>query len=267
MAVAVERWEAESLENVKENGRTKPLVLSCKQAGRGGYERRPFLVKAMGAPGGVVLASLRNEFLGMLLARELGLRVAGPSLVEIPEDVAAAINMTLKRYGFQVMSGTAVGSAHLPRLVQIGRPVQIPEAAQNEAAAVYAFDLLTQNVDRRLTNPNCALHEGHVFPYDFEMCFSFMMAIGGGGDPVALSGHGVHRDHVFRPILHKLSSIIDLEPFMAGLKRLKNKGNLDALMTAVPEQWREGAKQIRAHILAVASRAGEFRLELMKTLA
>jgi hypothetical protein len=266
MVAGVETWEAEALEQVKESGRTKPMVLSCKRAGGGVHERRPFLVKAIGAPE-ITALSLRNELLGMLLARELGLTAADPALIEIPPDVADAINATLKRYGFQIMSGTAVGSAHMTGLVPLGLPMQLPEAAQDEAAAVYAFDLLTQNPDRRVSNPNCALREGHVFPYDFEMCFSFTRLIFGGGDPMDLEKHGIYRDHLFRPTLHKLSSTIDLGPFCERLKRLAKKGRLDALVATVPEAWRGGTDQIVGHILAVASRASDFGLELMKTLA
>jgi hypothetical protein len=262
--VAVETWQAEMLEQVKETGRTKPLVLSCKPARGGVHERRPFVVKAIGAPE-VALSSLRNEFLGMLLARELGLAAAGPTLIDISEQVAVAINGTLRRLNFQIKSGTAVGSTHLAGLVPIGPRTPLPEVARDEAAAVYAFDLLTQNLDRRADNPNCAFHEGHIFPYDFEMCFSFTMTVGGGGDPVDLQQHGIYRNHVLRPALRAASSTIDLGPFFEGLKRLK-KSRLDALVGAIPQEWRGGSDQIRSHILAVASRANDFRIELLKTL-
>lgn len=264
--VVVETWEAEALEQVKENGRTKPLVLSCKPASGGVHERRPFVVKAMGSPE-MTPQSLRNEFLGMLLARELGLAVTGPTLIAVPGDVAVAINANLRRYGFQIMSGAAVGSAHLTGLVPVGPRMDLPEGALDEAAAVYAFDLLTQNPDRRSNNPNCALHDGHVFPFDFEMCFSFTLVLGGGGDPVDVGKHRICRDHVFRPILHKLSKFIDLDPFFEGLTRLKKPERLDALVAAIPEEWRGGTDAIRGHIFAVASRVDDFRVELLKTLA
>jgi hypothetical protein len=84
-----------------------------------------------------------------------------------------------------VLAGTeaeeALGTA-AERQTMVIKALGLPEVT--EAARIYAYDLITQNPDRRADNPNCGSYNGRLVAYDFEMAFSFLYAIPGtAGEP------------------------------------------------------------------------------------
>lgn len=261
---ALDVWEPLALEEVK-HGRTGPLVLTCARDQDPAPVPAQFLVKALGL-NEITVASLRNEVLGGLLARKCGLSAPRVALIRIDADAAAALNQSLRQRGVQVQPGLAVGSEYVRSgLAGVGRFGAVPASAEEERALLYAFDLLVQNPDRRPDNPNCAIRAGHLMPYDFELCFTFLLLLGGGGDPCDIAKHGIGQKHLFFSGLK--GTAVDFKPFIAALAKITPK-LLDQMVALLPVEWRDDqVLRIREHILAVRSRRKEFEIALLRSLA
>jgi hypothetical protein len=275
-AIVIETWRAERLRGVLEGSRTRPLVVACVRhataPGIGGeatvhpeegVDRRTFVVKALGLPE-VTPGSLFRELYGNLLARELGLSTPEPALVLLSPEFATAAAPVLKPRGLSVEAGHAAGTEYFhggfsPPALEF--PLEQAELAQ--AAQVYAFDLLIQNVDRRPEKPNCAYRGGQIIVYDFEMAFSFLLAIGGQDEPWAVAKHALGPAHLFYSVLRQ--SDADWTPFLARLERLSEE-RLDRLAASLPGDWKRDETRVRRHLLAVREHLGEFEAELRRSL-
>jgi hypothetical protein len=255
------RWEVQYLERVLD-GRTRPLVLRCNQLGvTPSPQPRTLVVKALGLPE-VTRLGLICELLGNMLARDLGVLTATPALVEIDQDTAAALNMSLQGKGLKVEPGLAVGTTFLRPL----HPVigTLPEDAAAEVPRLYGFDLAIQNPDRRASNPNCALFEDKLLAYDFELAFSFLLVVGAAFEAWEVSKHGLYLQHIFYPRLRQKNP--EWEPLLASLRALTAE-RLDELIGLLPPEWQGDVQRVRAHLVSLLRSLDEFEQELQRSVA
>lgn len=257
--MALETWEAECLDDILRGGRTRPLVLTCSRANDIANEQ--FVVKACGMPE-VTPTSLVNEVFGNMLARELGVNTPRPVIVSITDLMAEAINSTGGLEPNRVQSGLASGCEYLTGLVGATPLVGLSDEEAAQAAHIYAFDLLVQNPDRRLTNPNHAKHEGTLVAYDFEMTFSFQQLIGTPPAPWAVSTHGISATHVLRS---RIRQEVDWEPFVQRLESMM-RGTFDDLVSSLPRGWRPQAQSVKEHLESIVSHSDDFKVELHRSL-
>jgi hypothetical protein len=90
---SIERWRAVRLIEIKENGRTRPLDVSCEPEDAEENEesnttQRRYVVKTLGAE--VTEQSLFNELFGGMLAGLLGVPSPPPAIILIDQEFIAA---------------------------------------------------------------------------------------------------------------------------------------------------------------------------------
>ncbi|HWO18406.1 MAG TPA: hypothetical protein VNO30_06505 [Kofleriaceae bacterium] len=197
-----------------------------------------------------------------MLARELGVVTATPALVEIDADTATALNVALAAEGLSIKPGLAVGTTYLRGLLPVIGA--LPDEAAAESPTLFGFDLAVQNPDRRIDNPNCALHENHLLAYDFEMCFSVLMTVGATHAAWEVTRHGLAARHVMYPRLHKRSP--SWSALLAALQTL-DANKLDALIGQLPASWQQDMHAVRAHVLALCGALPKFEGELQECVA
>ena len=174
-------WETEQILDVAKSGRTKPLIVRCsrRDAESNRLDHLEFVVKGLGLPE-VTTTSLFAELFGSVLAREIGLLTPRPALVQVTEDFAAVVraSKTLPA-DCRLSPGLAVGIEYYNQaLLPATNITRLTDEQYGEAACIYCYDMLTQNPDRLVTNPNCFVLRGHLIPIDFGLCFSFIYAFG-----------------------------------------------------------------------------------------
>jgi len=260
----LETWEAESLERVLEEGRTKPLVLSCARATGPATRNGRFVVKAVGLPE-ITERHLAYEVIGNLIARELAVKTAKPAIVRISQDAADALNVSLADHGIELKAGLGAGAEYLTGLVGAMPLAKPPPSQVVQCARLYAFDLLVQNPDRRPDNPNYAEHQGSLVAYDFEMCFSFVQAILQQGEPWEVSTHGIAQGHVLHSKVR--GQQIDWSAFGGRLENLMSSKRFEKLVASLPSAWRPYADPLRSHLEEVVAHREEFELELRRSLS
>ncbi len=157
------------------------------------------VTKALGLPE-VTETSLFAEYFGSTLAIEFGIDAPRAVLVDLSPELLAASEAQLAAWRVQPRAGRAVGLEQRRGLLPLDRFTPIKTDIEiAEAARIYAYDLITQNPDRRTDNPNCGSYGGRLVAYDFEMAFSFLYAIPGtGGEPWEVARLPFVANHIFR---------------------------------------------------------------------
>ena len=106
---------------------------------------------------------LTREIVGACLAGDLGLPVPEPMLIEIPAGWADIVPDAPLRARIAASSSIAFGSTLMTGGYSAWTAdTRIKEAMYDMAAAIFAYDGIIQNPDRRTTNPNCLVRgRGH----------------------------------------------------------------------------------------------------------
>lgn len=160
---------------------------------RGGLDRGP--------------TGLLCELIASRLAAYFGLSVPEPAIVMIEADfadLAAGVKAkTAPQEADRIRNsvGLNFGSRQLSGVTTWPVDKSIPEARLPAAAAVFSFDALIQNPDRRFSNPNLLTRGDEIFLFDHELAFSFLLDILPSEEPWRLESQRYLSDHVFRRAL------------------------------------------------------------------
>ena len=195
------------------------------------------------------------ELVSAQLADDLGLDVPRAALVDVSTDFADIIPNEDDTAMVRGSVGLNFGSIHLGQGFTTWPPGRSPHGAQrDQAAAIFAFDTLIQNPDRRAQNPNLWSRSDRLGVYDHEQAFSFLFLpiIGGAPRPWnpvdQAAGFPFLENHIFYASLR--GSKFDLEPFEERLGDL-SESKLQNYVDSVPASWREGndlCNQIPAYL-------------------
>jgi len=222
------------------------------------------LVKAFDFPE-VDHYSLYCELLGNLLARELGLFTAAPALVILSDEFVDATNSVLPnlQVPYRLRPGVALGCQYFSQITPLLSDASPPLEEAENAARIFAYDLIVQNPDRTPTNPNCGIESGKLLAYDFNLAFSFLVAIGGDPEPWRLSNSGIGPKHLFRRFL--ASQQVNWEWVIQPLRTLSLQ-RIEELSLLVPPEWGDRTEQICSHMSGIIDHIDQLAIELQRSL-
>jgi len=232
------------------NGRNRPLLLSCRDAAGESLEViTKFRGREMNEKSQLV------ELVAAQLADDLGLDVPRVAVVDVPDDFHTIIQNSDDAEMVRKSAGLNFGSVNVGPGFTTWLPGRAPHGVQrDQAAAIFAFDTLIQNPDRRAVNPNLWVRSDRLGVYDHEQAFSFLFLpiIGGAPRPWnpvdQAAGFPFLENHIFYTPLR--GGRFDLGSFEERLAELPD-AKIDGYMEAVPEEWRHGhdlCDQIRAYL-------------------
>lgn len=232
------------------SGRSRPLIVECVDA----LDETSFCVlkpmAAMQFGKKVVMA----EYLGYQLGLALGLPVPPPCLIDVSAEFAESVPDPVVRGILERSVGLNFGSLQKSpgyATYPINKP--IASAIFDVAVDAFAFDVLLQNPDRRVDNPNMLVREDEVVLLDLEMAFSFVDDVIARKDPVAAldAAKLQHmRNHAF--FLGLKQQKISLNRFVGALGAIPVK-DIKTLENLTPRVWRtaeiEPILQYLAHMV------------------
>lgn len=156
-------------------GRTGPLVVLAERPD--GTEVELVLKHSRGCDLGVT--SLAREAIAAELAADLALPVPEAFAVTLDPEFVSSVPDPNVQSLLAASSPVAFGSKLMTGQFSAWSPVNsIPTALLSTAAAIFAFDGIIQNPDRRDTNPNCLVRDTEVRIFDHELAFSHGMVLG-----------------------------------------------------------------------------------------
>jgi hypothetical protein len=258
----LQRCEALRFIKVLESGRTKPLMIECECSGQN--ERQIFIVKAHNLPE-VTDFGLYCECLGSLLAIELGINTPRPAIVELTSEFVRVVNLILRPWNLSLRTGLGFGSANLGA----GYTSPVAHSYLNaeeliQASQIYAFDVLTQNPDRKPDNPNCAVRNGQFVAFDFNLAFSFLLPIIGQNDePWEFSKHQIANNHLFVRSLR--GKEISWKTFCERFRKLTPE-RVAEICNLVPFDSGNWSKKICEHFAKLLQNADKLELEFKRSL-
>jgi hypothetical protein len=226
-----------------ESGRTSPLLVRCARDDASVVE---VVVKFSG------FCDQREENLAMeavaaCLAADLGLPIPEPFLVSIQDEWADLVPVAERKSRILDSSRVAFGS----RLVTGGYATWTPDTRISEgmadtAAAIFVFDAITQNPDRRSENPNCLVRGENIRIIDHELAFGQGIILGW-RPPWSVGGlNWLERKgaHIFRADLRR-SGGVDYDAIKAMWLNVEDN-RLKAYKGAVPADWAAAANRVQS---------------------
>jgi hypothetical protein len=195
--------------------------------------------------------NLAMEAIAACLAGDLGLPIPEPFLVIIPDEWIPIVPGDERRRRIGASARLAFGS----RLVTGGYSVWTPDTRISEgmtdtAAAVFAFDAIIQNPDRRTDNPNCLVRGENIRIFDHELAFGHRLMLNwqppwaeGGLNWMETKGR-----HIFRSELHQ--TVVDFEAIRAAWTTI-TEDRLDEYKRSIPQEWTTVAARVEAAISLV----------------
>jgi hypothetical protein len=259
--------EALRIESISSIGRTKPLIIECEYNQNTNFFRKTFLVKAIGLPE-ITPSALYCESLGNLLAREFGINTPKPAIVNLTEDFIEATKQILWEKDIKLQSGLGVGCEYFNQgFTVLKSDMYLSKEQFEQAVLIYGFDLLSQNTDRLINNPNCAFKGDEIIAFDFENSLSFApyFIIGGSDNPWEVSKLVFAKNHIFRNILKAKDKEINWQPLLKKVKQI-DKDKLEEICSFVPIEFGNYTDKICEHFLSITTNSNQLEFELQRSL-
>lgn len=262
MSAEMPRLVAVELRAELSTGATRPCVMACLNDA--GDPCGDYVVKLRaGVRGGPT--GLAFEYLAARLAERLSISMPPAALVEVDEDLAAAMPDAELAKRLRASAGLNFGTRFLaPGYVTwpVGEPV--PVALRQAALEIMAFDALIDNPDRRRKKPNLLWRGEELLVIDHELAFAFTRLIGNPAEPFSDTTLDFLKDH---PLWAGLRGVpVDLGRFVGELESLRG-GEVDAICRGVPAEFgSEYQHRIRDWLKRSAKRTKELGLEIGRIL-
>lgn len=242
--IYIERVEAVQFHDLKESGRTSPLMLTCEKQNAETVE----LVAKFATGGKCTAASLCAELISSQLAVDLGLPTPEAYLVDWDADFTKVIPDTRARAIVSASIQPAFGSKLMTNgfsLWPLAKRFNIDGVVQT-ALQIFMFDALIGNADRHSTKPNLLVKGNDIRIIDHELAFNDYLLILPELKPWQLGGFNkisAPNAHIFTKELRKHSRDLDFKLIKNKWAGLTDK-QIDNYASALPDAWHEGGKLV-----------------------
>jgi hypothetical protein len=230
-----------------ESGRTSPLLVRCARTDGTIIE----VVVKFSAFCDQQQENLAMEAIAACLAGDLQLPIPEPMLVVISDEWAAIVPDEQRRKRILASSRVAFGSKLVTGGYSIWTPdTRISETMEDTAAAVFAFDAIVQNPDRRTDNPNCLVRGESIRIFDHELTFGHRLMLKWQPPWVKGSLHWLEARgrHIFRLKLRR--SMIDFSSIKAAWIAITDD-RLAAYEGGLPTEWSAASSRVTSAVSLV----------------
>lgn len=224
------------------NGRTQPLHLGCDRQDGSTIE----VIAKFSATCDEGVVNLAREVVAACLAGDLGLPIPTPYLVEITPEFIDVISDPGVRANVAASSSLAFGSTFITRQYSTWvTGTKISDAMTPIAAAIFAFDAIVQNPDRRDGNANCVVRGDECRIFDHELCFAHDKILFWKPPWIldGLSSLRVPGNHIFRAGLSRKRP--DFSAVSDQWQRLSDERLLE-YEKAIPAEWAAAGATVTA---------------------
>ncbi|MBN8991627.1 MAG: hypothetical protein J0H42_25595 [Rhizobiales bacterium] len=215
-------------------GKTEPLMVLCERQDGSEVE----LVAKFSGACEEKEVNLAREVIAACLAGDLGLPVAEPMIVASSPQWISSIPDPAVRAKVAASCPVAFGSKLWTGQFSVWNSgTQITESMLQTAAAIFTFDAIIQNFDRRDENPNCLINGERMLIFDHEQAFMHGLVLFW-TPPWTLGGlqnFEVPARHIFRPNL--FGRAIDFPSIKTSWTNISDQ-RVTEYLAAVPPEWR-----------------------------
>ncbi|MBK8157377.1 MAG: hypothetical protein IPK59_00680 [Rhodospirillaceae bacterium] len=215
-----------------DTGKTKPSLLVCEKADGATIE----VVAKFSGGCESQEASLVRETIAACLAADLGLPVPQPYIILVPPEWENIVSDPGRRQQIAQSCRTAFGSTYLTGQYSLWTSgTMITDEMLPTAAAIFVFDALTQNSDRRASNPNCLVKGKQIRIFDHELTFpTMLLGFIAPWRPGGLKSLENNENHAFRQAL--VGRQVDYSPIKAAWQNISDV-RIGEYGQSVPKAW------------------------------
>ena len=262
----ISRGIATRFDRIAEGGRNQPLLAEIETDDGEFHE---VYLKPSGRPELSVVA-LAHEALAACVAGRLGLPICRPFLVELSQEWIDAIPDPGTRAVLDDSNPIAFGSKSAGAGWLKWTAEEILNAGRRPVAlGIFAFDLFSENPDRKPSNPNLLFRGDEFRIIDHELALLVRMLF-----PRPTPWQRGYADIFLGPDKHIFAqklrgSVLDVEPIRQAWQGLSDE-DLSAYVAAIPPEWAEATDSVAAaisHIRAVRDRIEECLAEVQRALS
>lgn len=218
------------------SGRTAPMLIEAADTQD---NRQEVVMKVFSSSEGSHGAAI-IELVCSLIAKELELNPPDPYLVDLPDGFVDTLPQEQATKLTQ-NSGPYFGTHYIPGVSIVVPHRSIPSDKEEEASAIFTFDYLIQNPDRRIGKPNLLEHDDgyHLIDHDQALAHLILPIIGGSLEPwdkqsIGALSFSYMKNHLFRAGLKGKE-----KTFQAFRETMANfdSSKLEVILDQVPEIW------------------------------
>jgi hypothetical protein len=235
--IQIERVEAIRFDRIMSAGRTSPLLLACEKTNSSITEA---VVKfATGKE--CTQSSLCAELIASQLAADLGLPTPTPVIVTWNADFAVGLVDQQARAIVENSAPPAFGSTLVTEgftTWSAGKKI-VGYDARQMALAIFFFDAMIGNSDRRSAKPNILVRGESLRLIDHELAFQDYLLVVKPPPPWALGGLNdleAPGAHIFTVPLAKDAKNLDFAPIQAAWAGLSDY-QIEAYEASLPPEW------------------------------
>lgn len=246
------------------SGRTCPCVVFCDDSDGRLIE----VVVKLRTGNECSPTGLTCELLASLLARDLDLPVPAAFIVSVDVDFHTGIPDATLSERFRSSKGLNFGCLHLgPGYTTRPQLRSIPASLMQDAAEIFAFDLIIQNPDRRPDKPNLLRKGDDLAIFDHEMAFSFLYALVADEYPWDGKGMDFAKDHIFYGGLKGKN--LSWDRIQGALEAVDDR-RLGMYIDAIPDEWRDdsgdAADRIQEYLKQARNNSKKLFQKIMEVL-
>jgi hypothetical protein len=245
------------------SGANKPVVI--RGIDGAAHESGEYVLKYRGAER-MDEAACRRELLAAWIAAEMDIAVPEPVIIQVDAGFASCLPDNIQA----IVATRALGPNFGNRFIE-GKTIFQPGAMltpelRQSAARVFAFDLLTQNADRRHEKPNAFLANGAIYAIDHELAFGFlsMLPMFANPNPWILNQTDVlaARQHLFYPALRSYSDV-DWGAALGAIHKLTPLF-WQRVSELIPENWKDDGEisRIQNHFDSIQQHTSTLQSEI-----
>lgn len=254
--------------DIMDTGTTQPMGVRGVDTETG--TRGQYVVKFHNANRMTPKSSCR-EFLGAWMAKELGIKVVEPVLINISPEF---VNTLKGKNGFRAAQqsiGPNFGSVYEAGFTILPvRNFRLDKEFIDLARMIFMFDMLISNADRGAGKPNVLGNGQDILLLDHELAFSFMdlLSLSRNKTPwiIGFSEAEMYKSHYFYPILkdeeHEFTEQVErLDCFTNSLFWSK-------VSETLPQGWQYNElTEIQTHVTSIVNNKYVFAEQLTKILS
>ena len=251
------------------SGTTGPVIIRGMDE-KTGDESGEYYLKPIAAHRMSARASL-FELLAAFMAKQLGLNVADPVLINVSKDFADLCRG--KPYYKKITDSIGInfGTKNFGGGFYTWLPeTSLPFTLQEEALKIFVFDMLIQNADRGHQKANLNTNGKELKIFDHELAFSYTSLIGSSiKDEWVLDENGFEKDLIFKHLFHKhLKGKNDLPiDGVVDLIKLFDSEFWKKAEKLIPAKWMESFQKIKLHTQSVVNNVNKFKIEIRRILS
>jgi hypothetical protein len=226
------------------SGRTRPLLIAAKDADGAEVE----LIAKFTIAQQLTEHGLVREAIAAMLAVDLQLPIPEPALVRLDDVFIRSVNQVDSIVGARLSNASrfGFGSTKLPAGFQIWSTERdVPINKIDQAAEIFAFDCLTQNVDSRRESPNLMWNGTRFAIVDHDLAFEIEGVVFWEPPWVKGSLTSFANNHLFyRSLKRKPLSLQRLSLRWSGI----SDDRLVEYQRALPKEWQVASTTIKASL-------------------